>query len=63
MNLKDAPARGAAIGAVFGLIVPFLVMLIAGGDQAPLLAIGTVPIGLIAGAIIGKIYAKIHNRP
>ncbi len=53
MKFKDSWARGAAIGAGLGLILPFLIMLIWGGDQAPLLAIGTVPMGLIFGAIVG----------
>jgi hypothetical protein len=58
---KDTWARGAAIGGGGGLVAPLLVMLIWGGDQAPLLAIGTMPIGLLVGAILGYIVGVVRK--
>jgi hypothetical protein len=62
MNFKESWARGAAIGGGLGLLAPFLAMLIWGGDQAPLLAIATVPIGLIVGAIVGS-FIGVARKP
>lgn len=61
MKFSDMWARGAAVGAAFGLAVPFLLPFVGGGDQAPILALATVPIGLIAGAIIGAIVGAFRK--
>jgi hypothetical protein len=63
MNFSEMWVQGAAIGGGLGLIAPLLMMLIWGGDQAPLLAIGTVPIGLVLCAIVGAIVGALRKPP